>query len=123
MADFAKFELTVTPVSNHGGSKVVVNEVDITSQTKAIALFAQAGHPTTLQVHTYAEGVVTGEGIVEIHVEGKDGIAAWLRQVNRASVDARALNRGGWGDDSTLTDNVIETLLEMLDENKPSSDT
>jgi hypothetical protein len=116
---FSKFEIEVTPVANHG-SKVVVDGVDVTNHVKALALFAHVGEPTTLQLHTYSEGRITGEGVVEVLVENGQTAAVWLRQVDRKAVDERAMKRGGWGDSSTLTDNVIEVLLEMLSETESS---
>lgn len=115
----AKFEIDV---SLAGKGSVVVNDTDLSNDTEALALFSKAGEPTTLQLFTHASGIAKGEGIVEIHVDNKEGLASWLRQVNRGTVDAAAMSRGQWGDGSTLTDNVIDTLLEMLDATELSPD-
>lgn len=114
---FAKFDIEVGPIGR--GGKVVVNDVDVSKNLKAIALFAQATEPTILQLFTYGEGHLEGEGIVEVHRTDRNEVGAFLRSVDRKKVDERSLNRGGWGVEGTLTDHVIETLLEMLDETQP----
>lgn len=111
---FSKFKINVTPIGR--GSTVEVDGVDVSKNIKAMALFAHASEATILQLHTYGEGTIVGEGVVEVIREDNSGMAAWLRSVNRSKVDELALQRGGWGSASTLTDNVIEVLLEMLDE-------
>lgn len=118
MPNFAKFEVELTPIGR--GGKVIVNGEDVSNQTSGVAVFSKVGEVTTLQVMTYAEGVVKGEGVVEVYVDNQRGLSEWLRQVNRSKVDELALARGGWGSDATLTDNVIEVLLEMLDAPEPS---
>lgn len=114
---FAKFNIKVGAIGR--GSEVTVNEVDVTQNLNAFALFASASDPTILQLFTYGEGVVEGEGIVEIHRDDRKSLGEFLRQVNPKTVDERALNRSGWGDNATLTEHVIAVLLEMLDETQP----
>lgn len=119
---FAQFEMTVPPLARGGEAKIVVNGQDLTNRTRAVALFAASDQPTTLQIHMYGQGKVEGAGIVEVHTHTKEGTKRWLRSLNPKEIDQLALNKSGWGDQGTLTDKVIEVLLEKLDENTPEED-
>jgi hypothetical protein len=114
----AKFELTVEAF---GRGTIKVDEVDLTNSTKAIALFAAAGEPTILQVHTFGGGQVKGEGIVEIHT-GTQGVGDWLKKIDRRKLEERSLAKAGWGSSGTLVDHLVDTLLEMVNETEPDAD-
>lgn len=115
----AKFFAQVT--ENGGpGTVIVVNGQDVSRHVEAFAVLSKVGEPTTLQVHTRSEGKIEGEGVVEVYVDNQKGLGQWLREVDRKKVDKEAMGRGGWGDSSTLTDHVIDVLLEMLDATEPT---
>lgn len=115
----AKFEIEVNAI---GKGKVVVDGRDISNDVQALSLISATREPTILQLQMAGSAVLQGEGIVETYSNDPKMFADWLRQVNRKDVDSRALERGGWGDGSTLTDHVLDVLLEMLDETESTPD-
>ena len=48
------------------GGKVFVNDQDVTETVAAASLHVAPGQPTTLTVHTIAEGTLEGEGVVQV---------------------------------------------------------
>lgn len=116
----AKFEIELTSVGV--GSKVVVDGQDVSNQVASMALLAKPGEPTVLQLQMFTSGLVKGEGIVETYIDNLKTMRVWLSQVNSQEVDRRAMDRGTWGDGSTLTDHVLDVLLEMIDETESASD-
>lgn len=115
----AKFEIDVEPV---GRGKIVVDGQDISNSVKAVSVLATAGEPTLLQLQMFGSGTLKGEGIIETYSEDPRAFVMWLKSLNRQDIDQQAMNRGGWGDSSTLTDHVLDILLEMLDETEPAAD-
>lgn len=106
-------------VSMNGRGTCTVDGKDVSRDIHAIALFAKTGEPTVLQLYSYAEGILEGEGVVEVYVDNRKALGEFLRTVDSKVVDKRALGRSSWGDQATLTDHVIAVLLEMLDETQP----
>src|SRR5688572_11106777 len=116
MGDFATYEIQLSESGR--SNKVVINGQDITDQCIGVDIQAAPMLPSVVTVHTAAEVKIVGMGTVIQKVHSREHIEAIVKKLNLKDLDQRAMNKSGWGSEGTLTEHVVETLLEMIGENQ-----
>lgn len=104
--DTARFTIQASPL----GGRVQINDIDVTDQIGVCELRIADGQPTVLTLHRAAEGVIEGEGIVQIvHAqEDADIICDFLDGIDPEQLDQDALN------DADASSNLTAAMLEIL---------
>lgn len=112
----ARFALNATP----GAHTLTVNDQPVDAHS--VSLLCQPGDVPLLVVRLLGEGVLEGEGIVQVAgpedgtqaVDVKAAVLAWLDQVDPNELERAALDGMGWGT-QTLAEAIVAKLRDAAD--------
>lgn len=105
--DTASFRITARPL----GATIVVNGDDVTHKIGVAELRVANGQPTVLTLHQHGDGIIEGEGIVQIVNPAQadaDVICEFLAGIDPDQLDSDALSNA---DAST---NLTAVMLKIL---------
>ncbi len=111
----SKFIIHVDPV---GFGEVRVNGRDVTDETTGFRVESVMGQPTILTLYHSGQGALSGDAIVqavEHHEDEAAVIKAFLSNLDPGVIEKAALERQGWGGDSTVTAEVFAILAKIAD--------
>lgn len=114
MTEFATYDIQLSGTGR--GSRIIINDQDISDQAQALHVDSAYDQITTITVQTMANVHLVGQGIVIQKISSVEGLTDLLRSVSFKELDERAMNKAGWGVEGTLTEHVVEALLEMIGE-------
>lgn len=104
-----KFKISIGPV---GIESVMVGDQDLTAEVSAVQIVSADREVTELILQCHGPVEIEGEGSILIARPG--ALAEAIQTLDPKKVEEEALNRGGWGQSKTLTENVIDVIVEKL---------
>lgn len=108
----AKFTLDLTATGS--GSAVIVNGLEVTEFVRSVAVRASHGDVTTLMLDVAGDGIIAGEGVVEVrNVEGLQDAAAIVRSMDADQMQAQASGRADLG--TSYTKALLALVAETLE--------
>lgn len=108
----AKFTLDLDAAGSD--ATVVVNGYEVSDVVRSVAVRSQPGDVTTLMLDVMGDGVVTGEGVVEVrNVEGLTDAAAIVRSIDADQLAAQAQGQADMG--SSYTKVVLGLVADLLE--------